>query len=35
VTFENGRGGRKAPRMMYDDFRVDGHFGLSRDERAA
>lgn len=35
VTFENGRGGRKAPRMMYDDFRVDGYLGLSQNNKAA
>jgi predicted transcriptional regulator len=35
VTFESGRGGRKVPRMMYDDFRVDIYLGLSRNEKAA
>lgn len=27
VDFEEGRSGRKAPRLNYDDFRVDGHLG--------
>ena len=32
VGFEDGEGGRKAPRINYDDFRIDGRLGdASRD----
>jgi predicted transcriptional regulator len=35
VDFDEGEGGRKAPRLNYDDFRVDGHLGHSLDGKAA
>jgi predicted transcriptional regulator len=35
VDFEDGEGGRKAPRVNYDDFRIDGRFGDSPRDRAA
>lgn len=35
VDFDEGEGGRKAPRLNYDDFRVDGHLGHSVDGKAA
>jgi predicted transcriptional regulator len=32
VGFEDGEGGRKSPRINYDDFRIDGRLGdASRD----
>lgn len=34
IDFEEGAGGRKAPRLRYDDFRVDGHLG-GRSSKAA
>jgi predicted transcriptional regulator len=34
IAFEDGTGGRKAPRLRYDDFRIDGHLG-SRPRKAA
>ncbi len=34
VTFEVGEGGRKAPRLNYDDFRVDGTLGNPKDKAA-
>jgi predicted transcriptional regulator len=34
VAFEAGKGGRKAPRLNYDDFRVDGTLGNPRDKAA-
>ena len=34
VAFEAGEGGRKAPRLNYDDFRVDGTLGNPRDKAA-
>lgn len=27
IDFKEGSGGRKVPRLRYDDFRIDGHFG--------
>jgi predicted transcriptional regulator len=27
IDFKEGNGGRKAPRLKYDDFKVDGHLG--------
>lgn len=35
VDFEDGEGGRKAPRVNYDDFRIDGRFGDTPRDRAA
>lgn len=35
VDFEEGEGGRKAPRLNYDDFRVDGHLGSHLSGKAA
>jgi predicted transcriptional regulator len=35
VDFDEGEGGRKAPRLNYDDFRVDGRLGHSLDGKAA
>jgi predicted transcriptional regulator len=35
VDFDAGEGGRKAPRLNYDDFRVDGRLGHSLDGKAA
>lgn len=29
VEFEIGKGGKKAPRVRYDDFRVEGPLGLA------
>ena len=34
IDFKEGSGGRKAPRLRYDDFRIDGHLG-SRPSKAA
>jgi predicted transcriptional regulator len=35
VDFEEGEGGRRAPRLNYDDFRVESRIsGLSRDKAA-
>lgn len=35
VDFDEGEGGRKAPRLNYDDFRVESRMApLSRDEAA-
>lgn len=35
VDFEDGEGGRKAPRVNYDDFRIDGRLGDTPRDRAA
>jgi predicted transcriptional regulator len=35
VDFEEGQGGRKAPRLNYDDFRVDGRLGANLKGKAA
>jgi len=35
VDFDDGEGGRRTPRLNYDDFRVDGHLGHSLDGKAA
>lgn len=35
VDFEEGEGGRKAPRLNYDDFRVDGRLGANSKGKAA
>lgn len=35
VDFEDGEGGRKAPRLNYDDFRVDGRLGGDLKGKAA
>jgi predicted transcriptional regulator len=35
VAFDEGDGGRKAPRLNYDDFRIDGHLGGYTDGKAA
>ncbi len=35
VDFEEGEGGRKAPRLNYDDFRVDGRLGGHLSGKAA
>ena len=34
IDYEKGSGGRMAPRLRYDDFRVDGHLG-GRPNKAA
>ena len=34
IDFEDGAGGKRAPRLRYDDFRIDGHLG-GRPKRAA
>jgi predicted transcriptional regulator len=34
VDFEEGEGGRKAPRLNYDDFRVESQIGPSREKAA-
>ena len=33
--FDEGEGGRRAPRLNYDDFRIDGRLGHSLDGGAA
>lgn len=35
VDFEEGEGGRKAPRLNYDDFRVESQIGARPPDRAA
>jgi predicted transcriptional regulator len=35
VDFEDGEGGRKAPRVNYDDFRIDGRLGTNSPDKAA
>jgi predicted transcriptional regulator len=30
IDFNEGKGGRKAPRVNYDDFRIDGKFGTDK-----
>jgi predicted transcriptional regulator len=35
VDFEDGEGGRKAPRVNYDGFRIDGPFGTRSPDKAA
>lgn len=35
IDFEEGEGGRKAPRLNYDDFRIDGCLGGHLDGKAA
>ena len=35
INFEPGAGGRKAPRLNYDDFRVEGHLGGYPSDKAA
>ncbi len=35
VDFEEGEGGRRAPRLNYDDFRVESHLGPNPANKAA